>query len=188
MVKLSWIALASCSSSSSWALARRLTSSCWILARRSSSSCSLARRSSSRWILARHSSTTSSMVRAVVVQADWMKSRRTLVMVARRRRCSSSSGSARLIDSAVTVMVGRRRRSRSGAGNLLDGAGDATTVRCRQRNNGLARRSCARWWEVCVEGVRDGGRCAGLSEVRWTWRRRRITEVRRCCSEEIRFF
>jgi len=54
-------------------------------------------------------------------------------------------------------MVGRRRRSHSGTGNLLDGAGDAVAVQCKRRNDGLARRRCARWWEVygTVGGVRD---------------------------------
>jgi len=70
---------------------------------------------------------------------------------------SCGSGSARLLDGAAALMVGRRRRSHSGAGNLLDGAGEVVAVRCKRRNDGLARRRCARWWEVCgtVGGVRD---------------------------------
>ncbi|QCD90262.1 hypothetical protein DEO72_LG4g1217 [Vigna unguiculata] len=98
-----------------------------------------------------------------------------------RKTCSDSSGSARLLDSAAVMVVGRRRRSRSGAENLLDGAGNAAAVRCRQRNDGLERQRCAGWWEVCVGVVRDGGSCAGFARsCAGRRRRRRLVEVRRC--------
>ena len=32
-----------------------------------------------------------------------------------------------------------------------------------RRNDALERRRCARWWELCVGGVRDGG-----AELRWS--------------------
>ncbi|QCE04572.1 hypothetical protein DEO72_LG8g2608 [Vigna unguiculata] len=110
-------------------------------------------------------------------------------MVARRRRCNSSSGSSRLLDGAAAVMVGRRRRSRNGTGNLLDGAGDVAALRCKRRNDDLASRRCARWWEVCVRGVQDGVRCAEFARsCAGRRRRRRIAEVRHCTLKKWGFF
>ena len=46
---------------------------------------------------------------------------------------------------------------------LVEEEEKAVAVQCKRRNDGLERQRCARWWEVCVRAVRDGG-----AELRWS--------------------
>ena len=79
------------------------------------------------------------------------------------------------------IFVGRRGwRDRKGSCGDGPHRSDGGGRQQRRRNAALERRRCARWWELCVGGVLDGGSCAG----RWRWSLEKMKADRRWWSSQ----